>query len=212
MTRVPAVGVIVSVRFGALPDVETASVAALAAEAGSSVRTAARTSGTAYFIPGDARLSGRSPQVKLEKCIDALYSVTIEDLAAQLERRIALITHVLRGQAHRGRSVGALLTLRRLDDRGPMRITDLAAAERVTQPTMTTLVARLAQEGLVSKTRDAADARAVLVELTDAGRAQLLQVRPRRPPPPHPRLDHLDDDARSALVAALPALDQLLST
>jgi DNA-binding MarR family transcriptional regulator len=137
--------------------------------------------------------------------------VPIEDLAAQLERRIALITHVLRAQAHRGRSVGALLVLRRLDDRGPMRVTDLAAAELVTQPTMTTIVARLAQEGLVSKTRDAADARAVLVELTDAGRRQLAAVRADRAAALQSRLDHLDDDAHAALVAALPALDQLLS-
>jgi DNA-binding MarR family transcriptional regulator len=137
--------------------------------------------------------------------------VTIEDLAAQLERRIALITHVLRGQAHRGRSVGALLVLRRLDDSGPMRITDLAAAERVTQPTMTTIVARLAQENLVSKTRDASDARAVLVELTDAGRAQLATVRADRAAALQDRLDRLDDDARLALVAALPALDQLIA-
>ena len=138
--------------------------------------------------------------------------MSIEDLAAQLERRIALITHVLRAQAHRGRSVGALLTLRRLDEHGPMRITDLATAELVTQPTMTALVARLAQEGLVSKTRDAADARAVLVELTDAGHAQLRAVRADRAAALQSRLDRLDDDARAALEAALPALDHLLAT
>ena len=105
-----------------------------------------------------------------------------------------------------------MLTLRRLDDRGPMRITDLAAAELVAQPTMTTLVARLAQDGLVSKTRDAADARAVLVELTDAGRNQLRAVRADRAAALQIRLDRLDDDARAALEAALPALDQLLAT
>jgi DNA-binding MarR family transcriptional regulator len=137
--------------------------------------------------------------------------VSIEDLATQLERRIALITHVLRAQAHRGRSVGALLVLRRLDDRGPMRIGDLAAAELVTQPTMTAIVSRLAQDGLVSKTRDASDARAVLVELTDAGHAQLAAVRADRAAALQHRVDHLDDDARSALVAALPALDQLIA-
>jgi DNA-binding MarR family transcriptional regulator len=136
--------------------------------------------------------------------------VAIESLAAQLERRIALITHLLRARAHHGRSVGALLTLRRLDEGGPMRITDLAAAELVAQPTMTTLVARLAQDGLVSKTRDAADARAVLVELTDAGRNQLRAVRADRAAALQIRLDRLDDDARAALEAALPALDQLL--
>lgn len=135
----------------------------------------------------------------------------IEDLAAQLERRIALITQVLRAQAHRGRSVGSLLVLRRLDDVGPMRVTELAAAELVAQPTMTSIVARLAQDGLVSKTRDATDARAVLVAVTDAGRAQLAAVRADRAAALQSRIDRLDDDARAALVAALPALDQLLS-
>jgi len=136
--------------------------------------------------------------------------VTIDDLASQLERRIALITQLLRAQAHRGRSVGALLTLRRLDERGPMRITELAAAELVAQPTMTVLVKRLEQDGLARKTRDASDARAVLVELTEAGHDALRTVRADRAAALQSRLDRLDDDARAALVAALPALDQLL--
>jgi len=133
-------------------------------------------------------------------------------LATQLERRVARLTQLLRANARSRSGVAALLTLRRLDDEGPLRITDLAAAELVAQPTMTTLVARLAQDGLVSKTRDAADARAVLVELTDAGRNQLRAVRADRAAVLQTRLDRLDDDARAALEAALPALDQLLAT
>ena len=139
-----------------------------------------------------------------------LYSFAIEDLAAQLERRVALVTQLLRAHAPRGRSVGALLTLRRLDADGPQRVTDLAAAELVTQPTMTVLVNRLEQDGLVRKTRDADDARAVLVEITDIGRAQLSEVRAGRAAVLQSRLDRLDDEARAALAAALPALDQLL--
>src|SRR3954470_11760622 len=98
------------------------------------------------------------------------------DLASQLDRRIARATQLLRAHAHRGRSLGALLALRRLDDDGPLRVSDLAAAEYVAQPTMTVLVGRLEHDRLVRKTRDAADGRAVRVELTDAGRAQLAQV------------------------------------
>jgi len=138
--------------------------------------------------------------------------VAIEDLAQQLERRIARITRLLRGQAQQGRSVGALLTLARLDLEGPMRVTDLATAELVAQPTMTVLVRRLEQDGLVRKTRDAADARAVRVEVTDAGRAQLTEVRAQRAAVLQERLQRLDDEARAALAAALPAFDQLLAT
>src|SRR3954462_5259341 len=132
------------------------------------------------------------------------------DLASQLDRRIARVTQLLRANAHRGRSLGALLALRRLDDEGPQRITDLAAAELVAQPTMTVLVRRLEQEGLVRKTRDVADGRAVRVEITDAGGPGPAGVAPARAEVMRSRLERLDDGARAALAAALPALDQLL--
>jgi DNA-binding MarR family transcriptional regulator len=138
--------------------------------------------------------------------------LAIDDLATQLERRIALVTQLMRAHAPAGRSVGALLTLRRLDAEGPHRITDLAAAELVAQPTMTVLVNRLEADGLVCRTRDAADARAVRVEITDAGRQQLHATRAARAAVLQARLDRLDDEARAALAAALPALDQLLAT
>ena len=95
-------------------------------------------------------------------------------LAEQLERRIARLSQQLRASAPRGRSVGALLALRRLEDEGPQRVSDLAAAELVAQPTMTVLVNRLVEEGLVRKTPHATDARAVLVAITDLGRAELF--------------------------------------
>ncbi|HEX6021665.1 MAG TPA: MarR family transcriptional regulator [Solirubrobacter sp.] len=137
--------------------------------------------------------------------------MAIEDLAVQLDRRLAQLTHMLRAHAHRGRSVGSLLVLRRLDADGPQRITELAAAEHVAQPTMTGLIGRLEAEGLVRKTADPGDARAVLVELTDHGREQLAAVRAERAAVLQARLDLLDDDARAALAAALPALDQLMA-
>jgi DNA-binding MarR family transcriptional regulator len=93
-----------------------------------------------------------------------------------------------------------------------MRITDLAAAELVAQPTMTGLVRRLEQDGLVRRTPDPGDARAVLVELTDAGRDQLAAVRQARAEVLRERLDRLDGDARAALADALPALEALLTT
>jgi DNA-binding MarR family transcriptional regulator len=135
-----------------------------------------------------------------------------DTLAAALERRIAQLTRLLRANAHSTRSVAALLTLRRLDERGPMRVTDLAAAELVAQPTMTGLVRRLEQDGLVRRTPDAGDARAVLVELTGAGRDQLAAVRQARAEVLRLRLDRLDDDARAALTGALPALEALLTS
>src|SRR5215470_13373714 len=98
-------------------------------------------------------------------------------LATQLERRVARLTQLLRANARSRSGVAALLTLRRLDDEGPLRITDLAAAELVAQPTMTGIVRRLEQDGLVARTPDPLDARAARIGLTDAGRAELAAVR-----------------------------------
>jgi DNA-binding MarR family transcriptional regulator len=133
-------------------------------------------------------------------------------LAVRLERRLARVTQLLRTESRPRASVAALLTLRRLDDEGPLRITELAAAERVAQPSMTGLVGRLEQEGFVRRTPDARDARAVRVVLTSAGRAELAAVRSTRAAVLQARLDALGDDARAALAAAMPALDELLST
>jgi DNA-binding MarR family transcriptional regulator len=134
----------------------------------------------------------------------------METLATRLERGVARVTQLLRANAHAGRSVGSLLALRRLDEEGPLRITDLAAAELVAQPTMTGIVRRLEQDGLVRRTPDAADARAVRVALTDAGRAELAAVRAKRAAVLEQRLARLDDGARAALAAALDPLDDLL--
>jgi DNA-binding MarR family transcriptional regulator len=137
--------------------------------------------------------------------------LSVAVLATQLERRIARVTQLLRASAAAGRSVGSLLTLRRLDDEGPQRITDLAAAELVAQPTMTGIVRRLEQDGLVVRTPDPQDARASRIALTDAGRDELATVRAQRAAVLQERLDRLGDDARAALAAAIDPLDDLLA-
>ena len=76
---------------------------------------------------------------------------------------------------------------------------------------MTGLVRRLEDDGLVRRTPDAADGRAVRVVLTDAGRQRLALVRSARAEVLQARLDRLGDADRAALAAALPALDALLS-
>lgn len=53
---------------------------------------------------------------------------------------------------------------------GPCTLGDLAAAERVTAPTMSRTVAALEADGLVSRRPDPADGRAVRLEATPRGR------------------------------------------
>src|SRR4051794_12281509 len=56
---------------------------------------------------------------------------------------------------------------------GRRRITELAELEGLAQPTVTVLVGRMEERGLVSRERDASDGRVVLVDITDAGREAL---------------------------------------
>ena len=135
----------------------------------------------------------------------------IESLSNQLERSVTLLNRWLRAATQADVSIAALLTLRRLELEGPLRVTELASAEGVSQPTMTGLVARLEQDGLVRRSPDRDDARAVRVSVTRSGRARLDRVRNARAASLRSRLDLLDERELAALAAALPALDQLIS-
>jgi DNA-binding MarR family transcriptional regulator len=134
------------------------------------------------------------------------------ELAVELERRLARVwAHVLRA-SFRELSRTATSVLAVLRDTGPRRVTDLAAAEAVTQPTMTALVGRLQRQGLVERRPDPSDARAVLVALTAHGREALAAQGRARVAVLSARLDALSAADRDALRAALPALQRLAET
>ena len=66
-------------------------------------------------------------------------------------------------------SLTSLSTLATLELTGPRRITDLAASEGVTQPSMTALVTALERSGLVKRRSEPSDRRVALVTLTPDG-------------------------------------------
>ncbi len=70
--------------------------------------------------------------------------------------------------------------LSRLDREGPQGTADLALAEHVRPQSMGQTLAELEAQGLVSRRPDATDGRRTLLELTDAGRAMLVEDRGRR--------------------------------
>ncbi|HYN68686.1 MAG TPA: MarR family winged helix-turn-helix transcriptional regulator [Candidatus Eisenbacteria bacterium] len=61
---------------------------------------------------------------------------------------------------------------------GQLRMTDLAARALISRSGMTRRVARLVDEGLVRRANTDADARGVVVMLTDAGVARLTETAP----------------------------------
>jgi DNA-binding MarR family transcriptional regulator len=131
-------------------------------------------------------------------------------LAAELDRRVAGLVRLLRGRTGAGLSVTALSTLRRVAEGEACRITELASAEAVAQPSMTALVGRLEARGLVRREPDPDDRRAVRVAITDAGAEQLASVRAARAELLGERIARLDESSRAALAAVLPIFDSLL--
>lgn len=132
----------------------------------------------------------------------------------QLERvaeSIEALVMWVRRQTPTQVSTSTITTLDTLLTAGPQRISDLAEHEALSQPGMTTLVNRLEGAGLAERVPDPTDGRATLVRITEGGRRVLAQRRAERTAALLAELDGLDEAHRAALIAALPAVDELVT-
>jgi len=119
-----------------------------------------------------------------------------------------LLASLLR-HSSRDLSLTSLATLSTLNRTGPRRVTDLAAVEGVTQPSVTTLVTNLERAGLVERRSDSADRRVVLVAITEAGTDYLHSRRQASIEVFSRIIDQLAPADAAALAAAVPALQRL---
>lgn len=103
----------------------------------------------------------------------------------------------------RGMSFTAASALARLEREGPARLTALAAAEGVTQPSMTQLVQRLERQALALRIDDPEDGRVTLVAITDTGREVLAERRQERDARLAALLSSLPDEEQQALASAM---------
>jgi len=108
------------------------------------------------------------------------------DAATALERAVPMLVRwFTRGEVKRSMlaTVEPSLSwtdawlLGRITDTGPVRLSSLAAWQEVDRSTMTTQVRRLENLGLVDRTTDPEDGRAVLVRATRAGAARHRQTK-----------------------------------
>lgn len=129
----------------------------------------------------------------VEATADVLYSL-MSDFLRQLPRDLSLTAS------------STLATLRR---RGPLRITALATAQGITQPSMTSIVTSLQKAGMVTRRHDPADARATLIELTDKGLDYVVTRREGGTERIGGHIRNLPDDQRQTLLAAFDALRSL---
>jgi DNA-binding MarR family transcriptional regulator len=139
----------------------------------------------------------------------------VTELAGELQRVLSKVFSVLRrGDANRG-TEGGDLTLAQLSilltllDCGPIRMTELAAHERVRTPTTTVAIRRLEKLGLVKRSRDPSDLRAVLVEVTPEGLVQHREALATRRAHLSTLLAKLTDEELDTLAKALAPLERL---
>lgn len=118
----------------------------------------------------------------------------------------------LRRQTPTQLSSSTITALERLAVEGPLRVSELARREAMTQPGVTILVNRLSDAGLAERVPDPTDGRAALVRITGAGRAVLTERHDLRARILRERLAQLDETDQRLLVAAVPALERLLDT
>lgn len=107
-------------------------------------------------------------------------------------------------------STSTITTLDALLAEGPLRISQLAEREAISQPGMTTLVDRLEAAGQAERIPDPSDGRATLVRITDVGRKVLAARQADRTAALIAELEHLDAADKTALFAALPAVQRLI--
>lgn len=93
---------------------------------------------------------------------------------------------------------------------GPLRLGELAQKEGVSAPTMTKVLAALADRGLVERSPDPSDARSVQVSVSTQGSEQLNRIRSERTAMLDSRLAGLTPDQRDTLRSAIPALEALV--
>lgn len=120
-----------------------------------------------------------------------------------------VLTVTVMHRVPRDMSLTQLSTLSTLADGVARRITDLAAIQGVTQPSMTEMVATLERAGYVQRQRDPLDRRVSLAALTPAGWDCLRDHRRAVSHALAHLVAKLSDAERAALTAAVPALVHL---
>lgn len=137
---------------------------------------------------------------------------SLEAVAARLHAAAIHVLRRLRGADLRaGVTPARLSALSVLVFGGPCSLSELAAAEQVTPPTMSRLVGALVEEGLVTRHPDPSDGRAVLLEPTAEARRLLEEGRSRRVERLAGWLGELDRGELETVARSAELLESLLS-
>ena len=139
---------------------------------------------------------------------DATLATALRISVSRLARRLR-VERLVPGLAEPALSDTQLAALATLERHGAMTPGELAEHEKVQPPSMTRVIAALADWDLVARAPDPTDRRQVILSVTSSGRELVQQVRRRREVWLARRLAELTPQERAALLAAAPILEKL---
>ena len=134
----------------------------------------------------------------------------LDELAEALPQRAAALSRLFIAHTTVPLSRTEVGVLRDLT-KGPIRITELARREGVTQPAISLLVNRLEARGWVSREADPSDRRAVLVAITKEGTACFDELRAQYRALLHEEMASLGPGEVEILASAVEILDRVIA-
>ena len=131
------------------------------------------------------------------------------ETAARLRLTIARLQRIVRQQAMGGLSLSEASCLAVIERNGPLSLTEIAAGEHLSAPSVTKIVVRLEAQHLVERRPDPGDRRVSLIAVTRRGASLIERIREERTAYLHRRLTELAPGDLDDLVRALPVLESL---
>jgi DNA-binding MarR family transcriptional regulator len=147
-------------------------------------------------------------KMTLQQRSDATLATALRISVSRLARRLR-VERLVPELAEPALSDTQLAALATLERHGAMTPGELAEHEKVQPPSMTRVIAALADWDLVTRSPDPTDRRQVILSVTSSGRELVQQVRRRREAWLARRLAELAPQERAALLAAAPILEKL---
>jgi len=137
-------------------------------------------------------------------------AVFTEELPTRLRLAIMRLARRLRQQSEPDMTPSMLSAMANIEYRQPVTLGHLAEAERVTPPTMSKIVGRLEDSGLVTRTVDVDDRRIQRVSLSPDGAKLIARNRSRKNAYLARKLRRLEPEEVSKLEEAVGVIEKLL--
>ena len=132
------------------------------------------------------------------------------DLAGHLRLTIVRTARRLRQEAGGELSPSLVAALSTIERHGPLTPGEVATRERIQRPTVTRVLTRLEEQGLIERMPDVRDRRSTLVTASPAGRELLAELRTRKTAFLASRIEGLSAEERTTLEDAADILERML--